>query len=647
MEPLAGISPGPAASRLPAPRAASPRSLAAFAGPGAACAIGICLLLVRLGELRVNYQIDGQVPEFLAWAQHPGAWGQSLNPELNARLYSFYYAGLRFLSFRVDRLLLLEVVYVAEVLLLCLGVYAFGVALTASRWAALLAVAAVAWGDVTAVALGGSGGISLIGGAEHPATALALVALALSWRRRHLAAAVLAGLAFNLHGSASLFASAMVLTATLVDRAAGPGRGRRAALAPILGLLAASPTVLWLLADPPPPAAMPAAQWLRFAHWVYPAHMFVSSTPADAWVRLFVCLLPGLIGLVSLRDQVSPRRTILVGWIAAGAVLLAAGYLFVEVWPLRPVAQLTLWRGTRYFLLVCLVLGMAWLIQEARRGVLIALPAGCAMLGFLWHALPPGAGVAATAGLTLLVALHARRSTGLDRAVAAGFALVLSLILLRDLPSVPAMTDYLRWRWPLVAGVLAIALAWAARSASWPARALALAGVSAATLWLHEVGAISTCPSHERRRAASLLSLAPVVERACPPGRIIIAPPDLRNPGAWANRGAFLCRQQLTTYAYAPWLAGQLIERMQWYLGESPDRLSPHENLLPRLALGYRRRSTADFAQLRRRYGVRLAIVDRGHALDFARVASNDTFTVFDLDRPLAPAAAVATHGLD
>jgi hypothetical protein len=137
------------------------------------------------------------------------------------------------------------------------------------------------------------------------------------------------------------------------------------------------------------------------------------------------------------------------------------------------------------------------------------------------------------------------------------------------------------------------------------------------------------------RRSAALLELAPVIGRVCTPGQIVVAPPDLRSPGAWAGHGSFLCRQQLTAYAYGPWLADEIVRRMEWFLGRPVADLPRDEYIIPRLCEGYRARNDADFAAIRDRYGVRLAIMDRvadsPRKLAFKEIAENDLFIVYDL----------------
>lgn len=618
----------------PSSLAASPTSPAKYRyGVLIALALGAVFVYGNLGDLAVNFAIDGQVPEYLAWATHPEATGNGLNPELNRRLYSVYYVALGRAAGFMSRMDLLRLAYAVEILAIAAAVHFFVWVLTRDHWAALLAVAAVVWHDATRVALGGSGGMGVICGPLYPATAMALIALGLSWRRHHVAAAFVAGLSFNIHGSSALFVSAMVLGAAWVD-GKWRGPGARVIPAALVCLCAAAPTVVWILVDPPPAATMSAADWLRFPRWIYPLHMIVSSTPGRAWSMLFMFMLPGVLGLASRQGRPREGAAALRGWVLAAGALLVIGYVFVEWITVRPIAQLTLWRGTRYLLLVFLAFGLSYLIRCIRHGGFAAFAAALTMAAYLTPHRPDLAWIGHLGLLGLLV-VTARRVRGLDRGLALVTMAAVSAIVIYELSFFAKLGEYLQWRWPVVVLVMAGLFFWASRAGAWRRQIVTLTAMVVVALWLSELGLAAHFPSAYRRRASALLDLAPAIEEACPPGRLVVAPPDLRNPGAWANRGSFLCRQQLTAYAYAPWLAEEILARMQWYVDSPIEGFPPDRSIVPTLCEGYQTRTSEDFEDLRERYDVRLAIVEPGQTLHFETVAQNDTFAVYDLDRPL------------
>lgn len=605
-----------------------------------ALALGMTFIAVRLPELPVNFQVDGQIPEYQAWAAAPETLGASLNSELNPYLYSFYYYGLGSLGKVIDRIDSLRLTFAIEILALCAAVYYLVTTLTRNRWAAWIAVTVTVWHDGTAVCPGGTSGLGVVTGAEYPAIALALVALALSWRRRHVAAAALAGLAFNLHGSVALFVSLMVLTAAAVD-------APRALWANIVRpglvcLAAASPTVLWILFDPPPAATMSTTDWLRFPRWIYVNHMFASATPLKLWLMLFVFVLPGILGMAARTSSWGSRTRILSGWIACSAALLIIGYVFVEWIPVRPIAQLTLWRGTRFLAWVLLAFGLAHLVGTMRAGGFAAMAAALTLTAYVTPVLPELAWMGHL-GLAGLLAVTATRAAGLGRSIAILALAAMCGILVYDTTSFHRLGDHLVWRWPLIILGISATFVWAARSDSQLRRVVPVITMLAAAVWLARLDVGRPFSSLSRRRAAAIRQLAPRIADRSLPGELVIAPPDIRNPGAWARRGSYLCRQQLTAYAYAPWLAERIIERARWYM-DGPVEDIPHDrSLVHCLREGYKNRRSEDFARLRERFDVRLAIVENGRRLAFEAVAANDLFTVYDLAEPRPAALDGAT----
>lgn len=599
---------------------------------------------MRLPQLPLHFQVDGQLAEYLAWSRAPASIGNSLNQDLNPRLFSVYYPTLAFFAKHFSRLDVLRGAFAIELVLLAAAVFTLGVTLTRNALTGALASIAIIWGNGMAVSLGGSGGVGLVCNPEFPATAAICFALALSWRRRHVWAGLIAGLAFNVHGSIALFGAAMVCTAALFD---GWQRStlRRTWLAWLVCLIAAAPTVLWVLATPTPAGASGITLWMQFPKWIYPKHMLVSATQARVWLQLAVYLIPGVLGWQAMRGMYRQRLGAVQGWLYAAAVLLIVGYVFVEWWPVRFVAQLTLWRGTRFIQLVGLAVGIRWLVDVAHGGGLRAVLAGVTLTGFLvpfTTALITPAHVA----LALLLLIASIGEKGAFRwAVIVMLGITIGLIGF-EYSGLMRLSSYVAPRWLALVVGMTVVVVWASRRLETWRPACVIVCAVGACVFVNRVGAVPTFRSWQRHRAEAMLDLAPAIERACPPGETVIAPPDLRNPGAWANRGSFLCRQQLTAYAYGPWLVDRLIERMDWYLGADVRDMPADDSMMQRLLDGYRARDTAAFEVLREQYGVGVAVVELRQHLNFRVVAVNDSFRVYDLCAPLGEVQARG-DGLD
>lgn len=602
------------------------------AGLAVALAIGAAFVGFKIADLPVNFQIDGQIPEYLAWATAPDALGPSLNRELNSHLYSFYYAGLGFAAEFVDHLTLLQAVFALEILGVSAAVYFLVLTLTTNRWAGWLAVAVVIWHNGMTVAPGGSSGIGIVAGAQYAALPFALFALAASWRRRHITAALLAGLSFNLHGSAAIFVSFMVVAAAMAD--GGWRMSRRVLLAGAVCLVSAAPTLIWIAMNPPPAATISTALWLQFPKWIYVNHIFVSATPVRLWLMLFAFSVPGVLGLAAGIKRWGPQRSVLTGWIAATALLLTVGIVFVELIPVRIVATLALWRGTVFLILVLLAFGLDFLTRDLRLGGFESIAAAMALATFLAPNYPELSWIGHL-GLAGLLAITITRGTGAPRYVAAAALAILAGILVYDASCFDRIGEHIRWRWPVAVAGVVVLFVWSGRARSWLREVATPFAMIALAVWLFQLDVARPFSSQVRQRAAAILEMAPMIESTARPGELVIAPPDIRNPGAWAGRGSFLCRQQLTAYAYAPWLAERLLQRMQWYVDDPIERHDPSRPMVQHLLDGYRAKDSTAFARLHDEYGVRLAVVERGQSLSYQRIAANDLFAMYDLDAPL------------
>ena len=107
------------------------------------------------------------------------------------------------------------------------------------------------------------------------------------------------------------------------------------------------------------------------------------------------------------------RRALTVG-IAASAVLLLIGFACVEWIPIRPIVQLTLWRGTRFPALVLFAFGAAYLVDCLRSGGFAAVAAGLTLTAFATPDQPQLAFIGHL-GLLGLLAQTLTRSSGARR----------------------------------------------------------------------------------------------------------------------------------------------------------------------------------------------------------------------------------------
>ena len=581
---------------------------------------------LRVPDLPTHFQWDGQLAEYLAWSKAPENFSGTLNAELNPRLFSIYYPILAYLHQFIDRLPLLTGVYLSELVLLSVATFLCGWMLVRDVLVATLLSMAILWGNALSATLGGGGGVGLVCNPEYPATAMILIGLGLSFTGRHRRAIVVCAAAFNLHGSLAIFGAGMVYGAAVLALG-GTRQWRRLLLVTVLGLAAAVPTAYWALSNLPPSGSVAASvTWWKFPRWIYPLHIYVSMSPGHLWLTFAGLVLPAIVGWRALRIEFAAKHSILLGWSIAAVVLLTLGYVLVEWYPVRFIAQLTLWRGTRFVLVIAMALGLFWLRRQLQQGAVRALLAALAMMCMIGLNVP----FIATAGWVSFALLAGAPTTKQST-----FAKILSTLAIGLFCALAwrsmwqaALPVGLVLRIAVLVGAIGIVMMWSvkveARSRPIAAALAVLIGFSYLNAW-HLTPALY---GPKARRALSLAQLAPAVQCHSRPGELIVAAPDVRNPGAWAARGSFLCRQQLTAYAYGPWLVPDLLERMRCFGGDGNFEESFS---LQRLIKQYHAAPPAVFDALHRHHGVRLAITDQSRRLPFRCVAMNDVFLVYDL----------------
>lgn len=93
--------------------------------------------------------------------------------------------------------------------------------------------------------------------------------------------------------------------------------------------------------------------WL-YGYVRHPHHLILSVFSVGSWRRFLFFVAAGLICLWSSRQLQREKKLTIGLTIATGCVLLAIGYVFVEVYPVALVAKLQLARTTPFILLLCL-----------------------------------------------------------------------------------------------------------------------------------------------------------------------------------------------------------------------------------------------------------------------------------------------------
>jgi len=251
----------------------------------------------------------------------------------------------------------------------------------------------------------------------HVATAFLLWAVYLHLRGHTVAALLLCGLTFNIHALYALHVAAL-LGFDIVLRM----RTRQSAAGFAILLAAALPSVWWLWHSglSLPPQAREA--WTQVLRERSGLHAFPFTVPAAVYGRYGLLVATFALAL-STRPEPSKHRPI-VNLLAAGVLLVVAGVVFAEIWPLVPMIKAQLLRSTRWPTFLMLIYVARWLAAAGTPGGPSWLTAVLAF-GGLWFQQPPflatalaahlvqrGSGTPPLASATAAVALAAGAWSG-------------------------------------------------------------------------------------------------------------------------------------------------------------------------------------------------------------------------------------------
>ena len=221
---------------------------------------------------------------------------------------------------------------------------------------------------------------------------LELYALARAVERRYLVAALLCGLAFDLHATSALQTFALVLAALLCDRE------RRRRLPSVIGLfaLAAAPLLVVLFRHPPTggvPSPVPA-DWISLtiqrSYW----HHYASLWSAGQWLLVAPPLVLLVLAVALAARRFTPELRALVAFLTATVLLCACGYLALErlhqPWPL----ELHLWQSTRMLDFLAAAMSAGWMVrvapwrlQPTATSILTAILSLAVVIAFAWGGL--------------------------------------------------------------------------------------------------------------------------------------------------------------------------------------------------------------------------------------------------------------------
>lgn len=451
----------------------------------------------------------------------------------------------------------------------------------------------------------------------HTDVAFAVLLWALyCWlRQRPMRAALLLGLAFNLHASYALHVLALLACDVLLRPRDWPRR--TLFVSALLALAVALPTLAWaaLAAEPM------SGEWLRLVRLRSTHHSFPLHFALDTYGRYLSVLALGALSLRHGIENASQQR--LARALLGLVPLLVIGLVFSEWWPVKAVIQAQFFRSTRLLTCVVLLFAARWLVLTWRAGG----AARCAL---------PLAGV----GLLL---------PGYDWLLPAALLLFLLLepprLSLRVLWIVLALAGASRW-----GGYTIPATLWTRTTASY----LELATDGLVVGWL-----LVLVLARAARAASGRVQWAVVVGLYVFLGCVSIPAFYTRltrdgHDDAWVRLQLWARANtpQASTFLTPPYLAGFRVFSERAVVGEWKDGTMQYFNAAFSLewyarmqALGggderFERLSADELRGLAQRYGARYLVVPARHELPFRRLRRAEGYAVYEPAAEADPASA-------
>ncbi len=214
---------------------------------------------------------------------------------------------------------------------------------------------------------------------SHSDLAFALLLWSIYWfiRKRYLAAYVVCGVVFNLHGSYVLYVLCMFGLYHLVQERQG---GFRHLMKPGIGfLVAALPTLAWTVWAMEPMTD----EWLELLRIRSSHHSFPLTFSTQDYARYLVVLAFGVLSFRDKPDAFHHRRFLLLG--AALVPLCILGVVFAHWIPIKAVLLAQFFRSTRFLTFIVLLYASHYFVKSWDRGLVPRIAVVLSALAFQFY----------------------------------------------------------------------------------------------------------------------------------------------------------------------------------------------------------------------------------------------------------------------
>ncbi len=305
--------------------------------------------------IQMRSSVNSNFLPILHFAKNPAAFQNDIMYQCTQFLFTLYYIIPGLLAHYLSNDVIIYATLLLQNSLIFICLYWLAQELFDDRLTSVLSIIIVVFYGVTRFSLGSDVvfGANLFPGLF--AIPLLLLAISFFLEDRFLLAGLITGLMFNFHGSHSLFVIVMFSVYFLFNfRSVGLVTIVKSLCLFALGAL---PLVLIiLLSRQPATGQLPFKEWLIHMYIRRGHHCFPSMFVIKAKLFFTLTMLPIVFSYI-FNDRLETEKRKKLFYLAGGVLLLfVIGTVFTELIPVAPIINLTLFRSSRFLVLVGIII---------------------------------------------------------------------------------------------------------------------------------------------------------------------------------------------------------------------------------------------------------------------------------------------------
>ena len=586
-------------------------------------AIGVFMSIVWYGNFEISQIDNSQTLTFMKMFRDPSLYPDTflLKQAYSIHLYSVYYILAGLIGTIVDPYWGLYGYFIAINCLCICGIFYLAHTITKNTMASYLSVLALTLQWQFGHALGGSSELGICPYPDLLATGVLLYSIAFFVRGRVLAAFIVVGLTFNIHMSFSALLFLAMCLSMLLQK-----KWKSLFVGCMLFIVGAIPMLAYMIAHPILAAnQIPSESWYHIVRLRSSGHTMPLSWGFGRYAK-FVPYLMLLyygcrVGIKNGDEEKVRKLNVCVSVVVGIFILCICGVVFSEWIPVEPIIKMTVFRCTRFIVIMAVIVYMGVAVENIKRDcwsrvihvllivavISASFPIMYLTLIFLyWRSLKTKNKTVSYLAIIfmVLISMYAGCHYGVEDIMARSNLFLYALLL-------PVLILFNFMRRFFVASV-------------WKYISIALI-VLIVGLVSHSYPLYS-----DRSYYSSVKDVQLWLKKYADKGSLVVYPPNSYIWSGLSERGDYFNYCQFGYVIYADFLGPEIIKRMKLYI----PHIETYENqdgLIEDMTSSYDGWSNVEFDSIARDANVGYAIVGNDRDLDFLLLYENAVFRVYDI----------------